>query len=102
MSVWLAVRQWEGFACLETRYEDIVADVEKEGRRVTVILSLKWDPGQGRFHEKSSKKQMYSPTYHDASQHVYVRSVARWRACEKHLAGILPILEPYCRALGYS
>ena len=102
MDVWLAVRQWEGLAWTETRYEDVVADLEKEGRRVTEFLGLGWDEAQGRFHEKSSKKQMYSPTYHDASQPVYARSVARWRAYEKYLGPILPILEPYCRALGYS
>jgi hypothetical protein len=33
---------------------------------------------------------------------VYSRSVARWRAYEKHLAPILPALEPYCRMLGYE
>ena len=102
MDVWLAVRQWEGLAWMETRYEDIVAGLEKEGRRVTGFLGLAWDEAQGRFHEKSSKKQMYSPTYRDASQPVYVRSVARWHAYEKHLGPILPVLEPYCRALGYA
>ncbi len=102
MDVWLAVRQWEGLAWMETRYEDIVADLEKEGRRVTEFLGLGWDQAQGRFHEKSSKKLMFSPTYRDASQPVYARSVARWHAYEKHLGPILPILEPYCRALGYD
>jgi Flp pilus assembly protein TadD len=102
MDVWLAVRQWEGFAWIETRYEDTVADLEKEGRRVNEFLGLGWDESQGRFHEKSSKKQMYAPTYRDASQPIYARSVARWRAYEKHLAPIMPILEPYCRALGYA
>jgi len=28
--------------------------------------------------------------------------VARWRRYEKHLAPILPTLEPYCRAFGYE
>jgi Flp pilus assembly protein TadD len=102
MDVWLAVRQWEGLAWMETRYEDIVAGLEKEGRRVTGFLGLGWDEAQGRFYEKSSKKQMYSPTYRDASQPVYARAVARWHAYEKHLAPILPVLEPYCRALGYA
>jgi tetratricopeptide (TPR) repeat protein len=101
MDVWLAVRQWEGLAWMETRYEDTVAGLEKEGRRVNEFLGLGWDQAQGRFHEKSNKKQMYSPTYRDASQPVYARSVARWHAYEKHLGPIFPILEPYCRALGY-
>jgi len=102
MDIWLAARQWEGLDWTETRYEDIVANIEKEGRRVTEFLGLAWDQAQTRFHEKSSKKQMYSPTYHDASQPVYTRAVARWRAYEKYLAPIMPMLEPYCRALGYS
>jgi tetratricopeptide (TPR) repeat protein len=102
MEVWLAVRQWEGFAWIETRYEDTVADLEKEGRRVTEFLDLTWHQEQARFYEKSGKKQMYSPTYHDASQPVYARSVSRWRAYEKYLAAIQPALEPYCRALGYA
>jgi Flp pilus assembly protein TadD len=102
MDVWLAVRQWEGFAWIESRYEDVVADLEKEGRRVTEFLGLSWHPEQARFYEKSGTKQMYSPTYHDASQPVYARSVARWRAYEKYLAPIQPVLEPYCRALGYA
>ena len=101
MDVWLAVRQWEGFAWIETRYEDIVADLAKEGRRVTEFAGLTWHEEQGRFHEKSAKKQMYSPTYHDATQPVYARSVSRWRAYEKYLAPCQPILERYCRALGY-
>jgi tetratricopeptide (TPR) repeat protein len=102
MDVWLAVRQWEGFAWIETRYEDTVADLAQEGRRVTEFLGLSWHQEQAQFHEKSSKKQMYSPTYHDATQPVYARSVSRWRAYEKHLAAIQPILEPYCRAFGYE
>jgi tetratricopeptide (TPR) repeat protein len=102
MDVWLAVRQWEGLSAVETRYEDVVADLEKEGRRVTQFLGLDWDPSQAQFHEKSSKKKMFSPTYHDASQPVYARAVARWHSYEKHLAPILPILEPYCRAFGYA
>jgi tetratricopeptide (TPR) repeat protein len=102
MDVWLAVRKWEGFAWIETRYEDVVEDLAQDGRRVTEFLGLSWHEEQARFHEKSRQRQLYSPTYHDASQPVYARSVARWRAYEKHLAPIQHILEPYCRALGYA
>ncbi|MCX6924226.1 MAG: sulfotransferase [Verrucomicrobia bacterium] len=102
MDIWLAVREWEGFAWLEVRYEDTVADLEKEGRRVTEFLGLTWQEDQGRFYEKSRSKQLYSPTYQDVTRPVYSRSVARWRAYEKHLAPILPSLEPYCREFGYT
>jgi hypothetical protein len=101
MDIWLAVREWEGFAWMETRYEDTVADMEKEGRRITEFLGLAWHEQQARFYEKSRRKQLYSPTYQDVTRPVYARSVARWRAYEKHLAPILPTLEPYCRKFGY-
>jgi hypothetical protein len=102
MDVWLAVRQWEGLTATETRYEDVVEDMAKEGRRVTEFLGLSWHEEQERFYEKSSKKRIHSPTYHDASQPVYKRSVARWTVFEKYLAPVLPVLEPYCRAFGYE
>ena len=102
MDIWLAAREWEGFSWLETRYEDTVADMEKEGRRVTGFLGLTWHEGQAQFYEKSRKKQLYSPTYQDVTRPVYSRSVGRWRAYEKHLAPILPALEPYCRTFGYA
>jgi tetratricopeptide (TPR) repeat protein len=102
MGIWLAVREWPGFAWIETRYEDIVADLPKEGRRVTEFLGLQWHSDQERYYEKGGSKQLYSPTYQDVTRPVYQRSVARWRAYEKHLAPILPVLQPFCRAWGYA
>ncbi len=97
MDIWLTVREWEGFSWLEIRYEDLVAGLEKEGRRVTEFLGLSWHEDQARFYEKSQAKQLYSPTYQDVTRPVYARSVGRWRAYEKHLAPILPALQLYCQ-----
>ena len=102
IGIWLIVREWESFAWLETRYEDTVADLAKEGRRVTEFLGLVWHEGQGRFYEQGGKKQLFSPTYQDVTRPVYKRSVARWHAYEKYLAPILPALEPFCRKFGYA
>lgn len=102
MDVWLAVREWEEFAWIETRYEEMVLNLEKEGRRVTEFLGLQWNEGQARFHERSRKKLLYSPTYHDVSKPVYRRSVSRWRRYEKYMAPFLPYLEPYCKKFGYA
>jgi tetratricopeptide (TPR) repeat protein len=102
MDIWLTVREWNGFSWLETRYEDVVAGLEKEGRRVTEFLGLAWHDEQARFYEKSRGKQLYSPTYQDVTRPVYKRSVGRWQAFEKYLAPILPALQPYCRTFGYD
>jgi len=44
MGIWLVDREWPGFAWMETRYEDIVVNLPKEGRRGTEFLGLQWHP----------------------------------------------------------
>ncbi len=102
MDVWLAVREWEGLAWMETRYEDIVKDLHAEGTRVTKFLGLDWHENQARFHEKNRQKPVLSSNYNDVTQPVYKRAVGRWQAYEKYLAPALPALDPYCKIFGYS
>ncbi len=87
MDVWLAVRQNGRILPIETRYEDTVTNLGSEGRRVTEFLGLSWHEDQSKFYQRRMiKSAFFSPTYHDASQPVYKRSVARWTAYEKYLA----------------
>ena len=102
METWLLVREWEGFEWLESRYEDTVADVEKEGKRVTSFLGLPWQEEQALFYESAKSSRIYSPTHNEVTKPIYRHSVARWRAYEKYLAPILPALEPFCQAFGYD
>jgi len=103
MDVWLAVREWSGLDWLQTRYEDIVVDLQKEGRRVTEFLGLDWQENQARFHDQNREKPVMSTAnYHNITKPVYARSVGRWRAYERYLAPVLPTLEPYCKEFGYA
>jgi tetratricopeptide (TPR) repeat protein len=102
MDAWLAVREWEGLNWMETKYEDIVADLEGQGARVTKFLGLEWHEKQARFFEHNREKPILSNNYSEVTKPVYKRAVGRWRVYEKHLAPALPILEPYCRIFGYD
>jgi tetratricopeptide (TPR) repeat protein len=102
MDVWLMVREWEGLNWLETRYEDTVADLEKEGGRVTRFLGLEWHENQAQFHDSNRQKPVMSSNYSVVTQPVYKRAVGRWMVYEKHMAAALPKLEPYCRMFGYA
>ena len=102
MDVWLAVREWEGLTWMETKYEDIVADLQKEGSRVTKFLGPEWHENQGRFYERNREKPILSTNYADVTKPVYKRAVGRWRPYEKQLAPALAILEPYCKKFGYE
>ena len=102
MDVWLRLRELGGFQWIETRYEDVVANLEREGRRVTEFLGLSWHPDQARYYETARRKVLFAPTYHDVTQPVYQRAVGRWERYAEALEPILPRLAAYCRAFGYT
>lgn len=102
MDVWLRLRDLGGFDWLETRYEDVVADLEGQGRRVTEFLGLTWHPDQVRYYETARRKVLFAPTYHDVTQPVYRRAVGRWARYAQALEPIQPRLVPYCRAFRYT
>ncbi|HEY3862521.1 MAG TPA: sulfotransferase [Verrucomicrobiae bacterium] len=102
MDVWLRHRELGGFDSLETRYEDVVNDMQSEGRRVTEFLGLAWHENQARFHESSRRKFLYAPTYHDVTKPVYRSAVGRWHRYARELEPIQPILASYCKAFGYE
>lgn len=101
MDVWLRMRELGGFDWVESRYEDVVANVAAEGQRVTGFLGRPWHPDQARFHEAARRKVLYAPTYHDVTQPVYQRAVNRWERYAAALAPVQAALAPYCRAFGY-
>ena len=102
MDVWLKHRELGGFDWLETRYEDVVANLEREGRKATEFLGLGWHANQARYHENSRRKFLYAPTYHDVTQPVYKRAVGRWQSYAEALEPIQKTLTPYCRAFRYD
>jgi tetratricopeptide (TPR) repeat protein len=102
MDVWLRMRELGGFDWIETRYEDVVANLESEGRRVTEFLGLSWHPQQAAFHETNRKKFVFSPTYTDATRPIYQRAVGRWKNYAGALAPIQEKLEPYCQLFKYG
>ncbi len=102
MDVWLRMRELGGFDWIESRYEDVVDDPEKEGRKVTEFLGLEWHENQARSHETARRKVLYAPTYHDVTQPVYRRAVGRWEHYAEALAPLQARMAPYCRAFGYA
>ncbi|HEU5069967.1 MAG TPA: sulfotransferase [Verrucomicrobiae bacterium] len=102
MDVWLRLRELGGFDWIETRYEDVVADLATEGRKVTEFLGLSWSGDQERYYETARRKVLYAPTYHDVTQPVYRRAVGRWQRYAEALAPVQARLAPYCRAFGYD
>jgi hypothetical protein len=101
MDVWLRLRDLGGFDWLESRYENLVTNLESEGRRVTEFLGLSWHERQANFHEAARSKFVFSPTYNDVTKPIHGRAVGRWQNYAEALAPIEPQLAPYFRAFGY-
>jgi hypothetical protein len=102
MDVWLRLRELDGFEWIETRYEDVVGNLEREGRRVTNFLGLPWRADQAAYYETSRRKFVHSPTYDEVTKPVYTRAVKRWESYAEAMAPLQARLEPYLRNFGYS
>jgi len=102
MDVWLRLRDLGGFDWIETRYEDVVNQLETEGQRVTKFLGLEWSPRQADFHKTAREKPVFAPNYNEVARPVYQSAVGRWRHYAEALAPYQEKLAPYYRAFGYE
>lgn len=76
---------------LENRYEDMVADLEKQTRTVLDFCGLEWDPNCLNFHESDRAIRTASVT--QVRQPIYTGSVEKWRKYEAQLQPLIRVLE---------
>ena len=102
LGAWLKLREMFPAPWLEIRYEDLVTDLPAQARRTLEFLGLPWDATVLKFDERARSKPVLSPTYAAVTQPVHNRAIGRWRHYADYLEPVLPILEPFVRAFGYS
>jgi hypothetical protein len=102
MRAWLKIRDMIKNPWIEVRYEDTVADIEGQARRVLNFLDLPWEDGVLAYHDRARSKHVHSPTYEAVTRPVYTSSVGRWRHYAAQLEPCFPILQPYVEAFGYA
>jgi tetratricopeptide (TPR) repeat protein len=77
---------------LEVQYEEVVADLEGQARRIVAHCGLEWDARCLDFHKTERSVRTASAT--QVRQPIYQSSVGRWRAYEAFLGPLLAELEP--------
>jgi tetratricopeptide (TPR) repeat protein len=77
---------------LEVRYEDIVANLEGEGRRIVAHCGLDWDPRCLDFHR--TERAVRTASLAQVRRPIYASSVGRWRRYEAFLAPLVEALGP--------
>jgi hypothetical protein len=88
------MRHWEealpAGRVLSVRYEDVVADIEGQARRLIAHCGLEWDERVLAFHKNTRAVSTASAS--QVRQPIYATSVARWRRYEAHLGPVLEAL----------
>ncbi len=79
------------------RYEDVVADPEREMRRLTATLGLEWEPACAE--PQVGDDAISTASVWQARQPVYRDSVGRWRNYADQLAPFLAALQPEARPM---
>jgi tetratricopeptide (TPR) repeat protein len=77
-------------AMLEMRYEKVVADLERQSRRLIGFLGLDWEPACLEFHR--TKRTVPTASAWQVRQPIYSNSIGRWRHYEGHLAELIEVL----------
>ena len=75
---------------MEVQYEDIVADMETQARRLIDWCGLEWDEACLEFHKNERSIRTASVT--QVRQPIYTSSVERWRNYEQFLGPLLEAL----------
>jgi tetratricopeptide (TPR) repeat protein len=102
MRAWLKIRGMLRNPWIEIRYEDMVADLEGQARKVLDFLELPWDEQVLEYHRRAQRKHVHSPTYESVTKPIYTSSVARWRNYATQLEPYREILQPYVEAFEYA
>ena len=76
---------------LDVRYEDVVADLEGQARRIIAHCGLDWDPRCLAFHQ--TERQVQTASAAQVRQPIYNSAIGRWRPYE-------PFLRPLLTELG--
>ncbi len=75
---------------LDVRYENVVADLEGQARRIIAYCGLPWDERCLSFHQTERPVRTASAT--QVRQPIYNSAVGRWRVYEAQLAPLLSAL----------
>jgi len=82
---------------LDVDYENMVADQDKQTRRLIEYCELPWEDECLRFYE--TDRAVITASSEQVRQPIYAGSVNSWRRFEPHLGPLIEVLEPLLRKL---
>ena len=87
----------------ETRYEDLINNLQKESDSVLRFLSLKWEPEMANYQDTAIKRGLINtPSYSQVVQPIYKDAEYRWLNYQKYLEPYLEQVKPWISEFGYD
>ncbi len=80
---------------LDVRYEDIVADIDHQARRLIDYCDLPWEDKCLAFHK--TRRNIRTSSVTQVREPLYTRSVERWRHYEAYLEPLVEALGKYAQ-----
>ncbi len=87
---WNFMQRWHEMfpgRILDMRYEDTVADIETQSRRMLDFLGLPFEEGVLEYHK--TKRLVKTPSASQVRQPIYKDRLAAWKKYEKHLGPLI-------------
>lgn len=103
MTCWRRAREAMPLDVHPIRYESLIEDPEAELRALAAFLGLAWDPAM-LDHVASAHRRGHiaTPSYAQVAAPLYASARGRWEQYREQLAPVLPVLAPWCEAMGYE
>lgn len=87
----------------QIRYEDLVADFEKETHALLEFLGVGWnDSVLGHTEHAIKRGTIKTPSYHQVTQPIYQHAKFRWKRYAEQFEPVLPELQPFIDYFGYT
>lgn len=103
MSLWPRLEPLAGDALHKVRYEDLVANPERELSAVCRHLGIEWDAAnldpERRLQDRG---RVRTTSYQQVGEAVYNRASGRWRRYRRQLAPFFDTLHPHAQRMGYE
>ena len=103
MSYWVQCRALFRLETHSVRYERVIEDPEAELRPLCAFLGLAWDE-RLLDHRASAgaRGHIGTPSYAQVAAPLYTGARGRWERYRAELGPVLPLLAPWCEAMGYA
>ena len=83
-------------------YEALVADIAAEGRALGAFIGLDWNRAASDFSGAARAGRIATPSAAQIARGLNQESVGQWRRYREPLAPILPLMQTWVDAFGYS